>query len=31
MRPDLESLGQKIGDVFPNQTELDMLVERELL
>ena len=30
-RAELESLGRKIGDVFPNQDELDTLVERELL
>ena len=30
-RTELESLGQKIGDAFPNQAELDALVERELL
>ena len=30
-RAQLESLGQKIGDAFPNQAELDLLVERELL
>jgi adenine-specific DNA-methyltransferase len=27
----LELLGQKIGDAFPNQAELDRLVERQLL
>ncbi len=31
MRAELESLGQKIGDAFPNQAELDELVEREFL
>jgi adenine-specific DNA-methyltransferase len=30
-RAELESLGRKIGDAFPNQAELDVLVERELL
>ena len=30
-RAQLESLGQKIGDVFPNQIDLDALVEGELL
>ena len=30
-RAELESLGQKIGDEFPIQAELDALVERELL
>jgi adenine-specific DNA-methyltransferase len=29
-RAQLELLGQKIGDVFPNQAELDTLLEREL-
>ena len=29
-RSELESLGRKIGDVFPNQADLDALVEREL-
>ena len=31
VRAELESLGRKIGDAFPDQTELDALVERELL
>jgi len=31
MRAELESLGRKIGDAFPNQADLDALVERELL
>ena len=30
-RAELESLGGKIRYVYPNQTELDALVERELL
>jgi adenine-specific DNA-methyltransferase len=30
-RTELESLGRKIGDVFPYQSDLDALVERELL
>jgi adenine-specific DNA-methyltransferase len=30
-RAELESLGRKIGDAFPNQADLDALVERELL
>jgi adenine-specific DNA-methyltransferase len=30
-RSQLESVGRKIGDVFPNQPELDVLVEKELL
>ena len=30
-RTELESLGQKVGDVFPHQAELDALVGRELL
>jgi adenine-specific DNA-methyltransferase len=30
-RAELESLGRKIADAFPNQAELDALVERELL
>ncbi|HWY74585.1 MAG TPA: Eco57I restriction-modification methylase domain-containing protein [Verrucomicrobiae bacterium] len=30
-RAELESLGRRIGNAFPEQTELDMLVERELL
>ena len=30
-RAGLESLGRKVGDAFPNQAELDALVERELL
>ncbi|MEW6306640.1 MAG: Eco57I restriction-modification methylase domain-containing protein [Verrucomicrobiota bacterium] len=30
-RAELESLGRKIGAAFPNQTELDALVEKELL
>jgi adenine-specific DNA-methyltransferase len=30
-RAELESLGRKIGDAFPNQAELDSLVKRELL
>ncbi len=30
-RAELESLGRKIGDAFPAQSELDALVERELL
>ena len=30
-RAELESLGRKIGDVFPKQAELDSLVKRELL
>jgi len=30
-RAELESLGRKIGDTFPNQAELDALVEKELL
>lgn len=30
-RPELESLGQKIGDTFPNQAELDALVEKEFI
>ena len=30
-RAELESLGRKISDAFPNQSELDALVERELL
>jgi adenine-specific DNA-methyltransferase len=29
-RTELESLGRKIGDAFPNQADLDALVEREL-
>lgn len=30
-REELESLGRKISDAFPNQAELDVIVERELL
>jgi adenine-specific DNA-methyltransferase len=30
-RAELESLGRKIGDAFPDQAELDALVEKELL
>jgi len=30
-RPELESLGRKIGDAFPNQSGLDAHVEREFL
>jgi len=30
-RAQLESLGRKIGEVFPDQAELDALVERDLL
>jgi adenine-specific DNA-methyltransferase len=30
-RAELESLGRKIGDEFPNQAELDALVEKEII
>jgi adenine-specific DNA-methyltransferase len=30
-RPELESLGRSIRDAFPNQAELDALIEKELL
>jgi adenine-specific DNA-methyltransferase len=30
-RAELESLGRRIRDAFPNQAELDALIEKELL